>query len=128
MTPVYLFSLASHHAQWAALRQVTINGNVANANTPGYEALDVAPFDEVMEQTRLAMAKTTAGHVGGDVADAYTGTVDPSESWDITHSGNTVSLDHEMIKASEVNRAFALNTNVVRSFHRMLLASVRSGA
>lgn len=128
MTPVYLFSLATRHAEWAALRQVTINGNVANANTPGYEALDIAPFESVMDDTRLAMAKTASGHIGGDaISEAYSGKVDPSQSWDITHSGNSVSLDQEMIKAGEVNRAFSLNTNIVRSFHRMVLASVRSG-
>lgn len=127
MTPVYLFGLASRQAQWAALRQVTISGNVANANTPGYEALDVAPFTDVMNKTQLAMARTTAGHLGGDAADAYTGKVDPSQSWDITHSGNTVSLDQEMVKAGEVNRALSLNTSIVKAFHRMMLASTRSG-
>jgi flagellar basal-body rod protein FlgB len=128
MTPVYLFGLASRHAQWASLRQVTISGNVANANTPGYEALDVTPFTDVMNKTQLAMARTSAGHLGAGASDAQTGKVDPSQSWDITHSGNTVSLDQEMVKAGEVNRAMSLNTSIVKSFHRMMLSSVRSGA
>lgn len=128
MTPVYLFGLASRQAQWAALRQVTISGNVANANTPGYAALDVAPFTDVMNKTQLAMARTSASHLGGSASDAQTGKVDPSKSWDITHSGNTVSLDQEMLKASEVNRAMSLNTSIVKAFHRMMLTSARSGA
>jgi flagellar basal-body rod protein FlgB len=126
MTPVYLFGLASRNAQWASLRQVTISGNVANANTPGYEALDVAPFSDVMNETQLAMARTSAGHLGGDAAEAYTGKVDPSASWDITHSGNTVSIDQEMVKAADVNRAMSLNTSIVKSFHRMMLSAARS--
>ncbi len=126
MTPVYLFGLASRHAQWASLRQVTISGNVANANTPGYEALDVAPFTDVMKETQMSMARTSARHLGGDVAEAFTGKVDPSASWDITHSGNSVSIDQEMVKAADVNRAMSLNTSIVKSFHRMMLSATRS--
>lgn len=128
MTPVYLFGLASRHAQWASLRQVTISGNVANANTPAYEALDVAPFTDVMNETQLAMARTSAGHLGTGSSAAQAGKVDPSQSWDIKHSGNSVSLDQEMVKAGEVSRAMSLNTSIVKSFHRMMLSSVRSGA
>ena len=46
-------------------------------------------------------------------------------AWEIIHSGNSVSLEQEMIKAGEVNRAYALNTSVVKAFHRMLLASAK---
>ena len=60
MTPVYLFGLASRHAQWASLRQVAISGNVANANTPGYEALDVAPFTDVMNTSVADLLKHVA--------------------------------------------------------------------
>ena len=47
------------------------------------------------------------------------------EPWEITHSGNSVSLEQELIKAGEVNRAYRLNTSVVKAFHRMLLASAK---
>jgi flagellar basal-body rod protein FlgB len=38
-----------------------------------------------------------------------------------------VKLESELIEADSVNRGFSLDTAVARSFHRMLLASVRSG-
>ena len=41
------------------------------------------------------------------------------------HSGNSVSLEKEMIKASEVNRSYKLNTSVVKAFHRMLITSAK---
>ena len=43
----------------------------------------------------------------------------------VAPSGNSVSLEQELIKAGEVNRDYALNTSIVRSFHRMLMASVK---
>lgn len=127
MEPVYLFGLASRHADWAALRQATIAGNIANANTPGYAAMDVEPFQSVLDKTRLVMAETRPGHMSpGSAAGAEVGTRQ-GERWDITHSGNSVSLDQELIKANDVARAFTLDTNIVRSFHRMILTSLRSG-
>ena len=49
-----------------------------------------------------------------------------SESWDTVYSKNSVSLEQELIKAGEVNRQHTLNTTIVKSFHRMLLTSVRT--
>ena len=37
-------------------------------------------------------------------------TVRKAEPWETTHSGNSVSLEQELIKAGEVNRAYRLNT------------------
>lgn len=31
-----------------------------------------------------------------------------------------------MLKADDVNRAYSLNTSIVRAFHRMILASVKT--
>jgi flagellar basal-body rod protein FlgB len=44
----------------------------------------------------------------------------------VVHSGNSVSLEQEMIKGSDVNRDYSMNSAVVRSFHRMLLSSTKT--
>lgn len=128
MEPIHLFDLASRHAQWASVRQVTISGNIANANTPGYRALDVEPFTAVLDKTALSMTRTRAGHLDVTASGVEPGKVDKQDSWDVTHSGNSVSLDQELIKAGEVNRAYTMNTSIVRSFHKMLLSAVRTGS
>jgi flagellar basal-body rod protein FlgB len=43
----------------------------------------------------------------------------------VVHSGNSVNLEQEMMKAGDVNRAHALNVNIVRSFHQMLINAVK---
>jgi flagellar basal-body rod protein FlgB len=126
--PVYLFDLASRQAQWLAARQTTISGNVANANTPGYRARDVEPFADVLDKTKLVMAATNGGHIGTSPTRAEATKVKKSESWDTVYSKNSVSLEQELIKAGEVNRQHTLNTTIVKSFHRMLLTSVRSSS
>ena len=47
------------------------------------------------------------------------------EAWDVVHSGNSVVLEQELIKAGEVNRSFALNAGITKAFHRMLMSSAR---
>jgi flagellar basal-body rod protein FlgB len=42
------------------------------------------------------------------------------------HSGNSVSLEQEMVKGGDVNRDYSMNTAIVRSFHRMLLSSAKA--
>ena len=125
MTPVYLFNVISQHNRWLSVRQATIAGNIANANTANYKAQDVEPFEAAMEQTRLSMATTQPAHLS-TVADAAPKTeVRKEDPWEISHSGNSVSLEQELIKAGDVNRAFKLNAGVMKAFHRMLLSSTK---
>lgn len=125
MAPVYLFNLISRHNEWLSTRQATIAGNVANANTPGFKAADVEAFASVLENTQLAMAATSSGHLSPGGAAIPVTDVRAEEPWDTTHSGNTVSIEQELIKAGEVNRSFRMNVSVVKAFHRMLLASAK---
>ncbi len=126
MEPVYLFELATRHSQWAAQRQVTIAGNIANANTPRFQARDIEPFSAALDKTRLVMSATTPGHLNPSANGASEIGSQYAESWDITHSGNTVRIDQELMKANQAARAVSLDTSIIRSFHRMLLTSLRS--
>ena len=125
MEPLYLFSAVARHNQWLSVRQATIAGNIANANTKGFKALDVDAFEKAIDGAKLAMAATHAAHIGVPVAAVAAPEVRAAEPWEVTHSGNSVSLEQELIKSSEVGRAYRLNANVVKAFHRMLLASAK---
>jgi flagellar basal-body rod protein FlgB len=120
-----LLDLASSQARWLAVRQTTIASNVANANTPGYKALDVSPFSKTLEQAKVALATTSPAHIPSEESEAMTEKVKKGDSWEIVHSGNSVSLEQEMLKAGDVNREYSLNTAVVKSLHRMFTASAK---
>lgn len=128
MSSLYLFSLASQQNQWLATRESVVAGNIANANTPGYKALELEPFDAVLDSTKLRMSTTAPGHIVPEQAsvraDSETG---KGRTWEVYHSGNNVSVEQELLKAGEVNRSYSLNTNVMKSFQRMLLSSSRGG-
>lgn len=127
-TGVYLFDLASQHARYLAVRQAAIAGNVANANTPAYRARDVMPFAQVLAKTGLDMASTASAHLESEGNRIPVRDVRPGENWEVLDSASGVSLEKEMLKAGEVSREHSLDTAVVKSFHRMLLAAIRSGS
>ena len=124
--PLYLFELASSQARWLELRQSTIAANVANANTPGYKARDVEPFNKVLDTVPVRLATTSPSHMQLSAAESDTRATAKKDSWDVVHSGNSVSLEQEMIKGNDVNRDYSMNSAIVRSFHRMVLSSAKT--
>ncbi len=125
MQPVNLFALASQQARWLSVRQTAVSSNIANANTPGYGAVDVEPFEAVLNQTRVAMRATHPGHVAvGATGDALA-VRQVNQSAPTMPSGNTVELETELMKSGEVRRSMELNTAIVKAFHRMLMMTTR---
>ncbi len=128
MQPIRLYDVAAQHSRWLTTRQALIAGNVANANTPGYKAIDVQPFEKVLETAGLRMAADKRGHLLPD-SEGLRGapTVGAAATWDVYYSGNDVSLEQELLKSGEVNRAYSLNTAIVKSFNSMLISSAKGG-
>lgn len=125
MQPVHLFSLASRQADWLSVRQATVAQNVANADTPKYRAVDVEPFNDVLSQTRLELAATKPGHMAPTAIETAATNMRREKAWEITHSGNSVSLEQEMIKAGDIHTSFSLNRSIVAAFGRMLTSAVK---
>jgi flagellar basal-body rod protein FlgB len=125
MGPVHLFDLASQQARWLSARQVAVAENIANANTPGYRAADVAPFEAVFNDTNLTMTATNALHIGVDPTAPDAVPVTEASAWEVSHSGNSVSLDQELLKSGEVTSAASLNRTIVKAFNQMLMTSLK---
>lgn len=126
MQPVNLFDLASQQARWLSVRQTAVSSNIANANTPGYGAVDVEPFEAVLDQKRVAMRATHPMHIPAAMSAGGFSVKQVNESSPIMPSGNSVVLENELMKSGEVRRSFEMNTAVVKSFHRMLMMTTRS--
>ncbi|MER8445818.1 flagellar basal body rod protein FlgB [Mesorhizobium sp. M1066] len=126
MEPVSLFDLAAKQAQWLAVRQSAVAGNIANANTPGYTANDVEPFEKVLDRAAVSLQATQAGHLGNAATNAGF-TIKPQEDDGVVMpSKNSVVLEDQLLKAGEVRRSFELNTAIVKAFHTMMMMAVKS--
>jgi flagellar basal-body rod protein FlgB len=125
LSDIYLFQVASQKSQWLTARQVAVAENVANANTPGYRALDVQPFSTFLNASPIALAATDPGHIApaGTILDQLKEVeAEPGEE---TLSGNTVGLEQQMIDLGEVGRDFSMTANIRRAFHQLLLMAVK---
>lgn len=127
MESIQLFALASRQAEWLSVRQSIVSGNIANANTPGFRAKDVAPFDAVLQNTNMAMAATNPLHITDPSTDRYVVESEVNEGSAEQLSGNSVELADELMKEGLVKRDYDLNTAIVKSFHKMMLMTVRKG-
>ncbi len=129
MQPIQLFDLASRQAEWLQVRREVVAGNIANANTPKYQAKDVTPFQAVLDNENIGMAKTNPAHFSGnefsDSGDVNVEEASLNQEIGVQESGNTVGLEDELAKSGDIQREYGLNTALVSSFHRMMLMTVK---
>ena len=127
MEPIYLLDLASRKSAWLAARQAVVAANVANASTPGFKTRDVTPFKDVVAQTTLSLASTDSGHIQqSDVGNINSSAVETTDNLDVAENGNDVGVEQEMVKAGDIGREYALTTNIEKSFHNLLMASLKA--
>jgi flagellar basal-body rod protein FlgB len=122
-----LLNLASRHRNWLALRHNAVAENIANANTPGFKARQVQPFTEVLNNVS-SEASMTGSHPRHHASVTIGSSIKSEESDEagvVTHSGNSVNVEEELLTAGAVKREYALNTSVSRAFRRMIAAAVR---
>ncbi|GHF01972.1 flagellar biosynthesis protein FlgB [Aliiroseovarius zhejiangensis] len=107
-------------AQHAAARQSVIAQNVANADTPGYRARDIASFaDQFREGPGAAMRATRAAHLNGStiVSHGQAGDVPQAvyRPGAMSPNGNSVALETEMMAAAEAKRDHDLALTVYKT-------------
>lgn len=120
-----LLTLASSLAAHAAGRQSAIARNVANADTPGYRAQDLADFAETYRaQDAGALRQTRAGHLGAPAAAGEIAAIQRADQGTLSPNGNSVSLETEMVKAVEVKRQHDLALAIYGKSLAILRASL----
>ena len=125
MTDIYLFGLSSRRAEWLANRQTIVAENIANVNTPGYKSKDIQGFSDAMQSTQLAMAGTSSLHMAATGGRSVDVEEQRENEWDVTHSGNSVTLEQELLKSGEVSTQYTLNASIAKAFHRFFLTSIK---
>ena len=120
-----ILRMAGQMAGNAALRQQAVAQNVANADTPGYKAVDAPSFAESYRADQaLTLRKTRAGHLGmaegGD-----TQRLAPRQAPGVqSPNGNTVSLEGEMVRAAELRHQHDTALAIYKSAQSILRTSL----
>ncbi|MEQ8897788.1 MAG: FlgB family protein [Roseovarius sp.] len=101
-----IFRIAHAMSKHAGARQAVIAQNMANADTPGYAAKDITPFQTQFESVsaQFTPRATRNTHLNGSVQGAPV-TVSDRPGAEADPNGNSVSLETEMIFAVDTKRA-----------------------
>lgn len=110
-----LFSMLQKKMDWLARRQEVLSENVANANSPNYQARDLKPLDfKAMVQDTVPTVQavvTNPMHISPEADKTSFETVKAQQAQESKLNGNTVLLEEQMQKIGEgtSNYNFAIN-------------------
>lgn len=110
-----IFSLFSQRMNWLSARQAVLSENVANADTPNYEARDLKAMDFgriLASHGGGQMVATNRMHIGRPQASGVPiePVTAPSEGG--IAGGSEVSMEEEMIKLADTQLQYQTATNL----------------
>ena len=108
-----ILRMAQSFASHAGIRQQAIAQNMANADTPGFQARDTVSFSDYFAASRNWQAADPGAALR----------IDPDP---VTRSpdGNTVSLEHEMMRAAAARQQHETALGIYSMARDMLRASI----
>ena len=123
-----LLSMLKERMSWLNQRQDVLSQNVANADTPGYQARDLQPlaFGDALQQAALRPAVTHAGHLLGTSADPAAAKVKTITPWEVSPDGNGVVLEQQMTQLAETQADYQMATELYRKQIAMLKTAIGS--
>ena len=137
LSGIDLFQVAGDRMRYLTERQTLIARNIANADTPGYKAQDLAPFTPASGSggttaagpPPVVLTATNSAHlqVEQDVLARQQAVSTQADYGGEKPSGNTVSVEEQMIKAADVSNAFAMASAVYAKSISLMKTAVDYG-
>ncbi|WP_299728736.1 FlgB family protein [uncultured Tateyamaria sp.] len=121
-----VFETAHAMAVHAGQRQAVIAQNVANADTPGFVGRDLPSFQDIYsphQNTMTTQRATRAGHLNGSTTPDMTGLMREDRSF-ASPDGNTISLETEMLRATDAKRQHDRSLAIYKSALNILRSSL----
>jgi flagellar basal-body rod protein FlgB len=114
-----------------AMRQQLLASNIANADTPGYQARDI-DFGKSLQAALagraggVSLARTADGHLGGAQSGQGAGSAQYRSVVQPSIDGNTVDMDVERAKFAENAIHYEANLTFINSQLKAMLAALQS--
>lgn len=117
-----VFQTAMALAKHSGLRQALSAQNIANADTPGYRALEIPDFEATLRGSAHHQRATRDRHLHGARPDHLP---EPTLRRDsVDPNGNSVSIEGEMMTAVEASRGHGRALSIYRSSLNILRVSL----
>ena len=118
-----LFQALSDKMRWHQERQGVLAENIANADTPGFVQRDLKAFsfdDEMQSVAMVTTSTTSPGHISVSSNGGSGRFGNLSRPFEITPSGNGVTLEDEMMKVAQNQLDFQTVTGLYSKSMRIL--------
>jgi flagellar basal-body rod protein FlgB len=118
------FTIASQRLAYIDQRQRILAQNIANADTPGYKARDLSPFDKLLHERPVTPAQTNALHLAG----TSNASLQIQAAQERAPDGNAVNIEDELTKVADDETSSAMVGNLWKTTMSMYLTALgRSG-
>ncbi len=119
----------SEALQLRAQRQQILSANIANADTPGYKAVDIdftrALRESVGSATRVTQRVTAPGHQVARAASSATPAPAASDAVQPAQDGNTVDMDKERARIADNAVRYEATLKFINGQIRTLLSAIQ---
>ncbi|GAK32328.1 MULTISPECIES: flagellar basal body protein [Iodidimonas] len=108
--------MAQMRLSYLSERHKLVASNVANADTPNFQTKDLKPFDQVIDKAfgmAMTTARTHADHLGPLAGEQRFALDRKADGWERAPAGNSVVLEQEMMKASQISGAYDLTSLIM---------------
>lgn len=131
LNKIGLFRLMSDKMAWHNQRQEVLSQNVANADTPGYAAREIAAFDfkkQLRASSQLMPVADRPGHLSGTLSKGGTFQEQRErQPYETAPDGNGVVLEEQMMKVGQNSMEYQTVTNLYRKQVGLLKTALGSG-
>lgn len=122
-----IMSLMKDKLSYLGQRQAVLAQNVANANTPGYKAKELAPFTtfaQEMESVSRGMKVTSDKHIVPASMSGANAATKTMRSFEVTPTGNSVDLEQQMMEVSATTVEYQADTSILHKFMSMMKMAI----
>jgi flagellar basal-body rod protein FlgB len=118
-----VFRMMSGKMRWLASRQGVLSQNVANADTPKYQAKDLKEVDfsksDGTSPFRVELARTNPAHFGRSGEKSDFDSEKQRSPYETLPTGNAVVLEEQLMKVAQTKHDYELMTRLYRKHLQM---------
>jgi flagellar basal-body rod protein FlgB len=126
---ITILSAMKKRLAWLGQRQEILAQNIANADTPGKKAKDLAPLDFKnfvgRENRQIGMSRTNKSHLtGGFKAPSDFSEKETKKPYETAPAGNAIILEEQMMKLGKTSADHKLMTELYKKHLNMFRIAI----
>lgn len=112
-----LMNMAEKKMNWLSQRQAVLSQNIANADSPSYQAQDLSPLNfksQLQQVNKLQVVRTEGNHLSGEPpkSDYRIDEKKAKDVYEASPNGNGVILEEQMIAVQDTKMQYDLALNL----------------